>query len=499
VCISSEQLHRLVMGNREITLLITKIESECQVQGLTFKDLYVWPVIRCLIVRKLIQSQSKRSTTKRTLWQRAKNLVLTQIRSLWNIGKLRTACSVNLFGPCGHRNIMSDGKLISRHQDTWHDYLNRKGIQVSSWLHGVCKAHPIKQKYPAYSIEAFAQLCRVISKLSKRIDRVHGDLEAILTILEHSKHGVRLTRNEIEFELSYFCRIKDKIKAKLKIIRPKLSIVICFYEMNQMAYIQACNELKIKTSECQHGAQNDMHPMYTHWNNMPEEGYSMLPDEFWVWNKVSYVRLKNWFPEPRFMVFQCGNISRTIKIAEDQNEVYRRRIKSIVGEYEKIILLSLQSWPNIFKSWILEVISRSPENWLWLVRQHPLHRLPESDKRSIFLNRKYECGLEIEYATDIPLDYLLPYVSVNLTGFSSVGLDAARFGVPTVFFHENALHGYRELIKQGIFKYCDNADDMLACLKDNKSLTRELSEIDDTFRGSHTMRMLKKSLSLTPD
>ena len=56
----------------------------------------------------------------------------------------------------------------------------------------------------------------------------------------------------------------------------------------------ACHKLKIKVIEYQHGFINDYYNMYTNWKNLPNNGFELLPDIFWVWAEDNAIKINEW-------------------------------------------------------------------------------------------------------------------------------------------------------------------------------------------------------------
>ena len=112
---------------------------------------------------------------------------------------------------------------------------------------------------------------------------------------------------------------------------------------------------------------------------------------------------------------------------------------------------------------VIEAMRRSPENWVWLLRLHPLYNSKEhkDSMREIMLKNGIT-NYEIDNATSCPLYALLKFCDHHITAWSSVCYEALVFGVPTTLVHREGWELYDSYIEQGLFNRADNAEELIA-------------------------------------
>ncbi len=124
----------------------------------------------------------------------------------------------------------------------------------------------------------------------------------------------------------------------------------------------------------------------------------------------------------------------------------------LLRKYEKIILVTLGLPERPFPEHMFEAMSRLPENWLWLLRRHPLHK--HKDDGIVERLKSYRINnYEIQQATEQPLYLLLEYSHHHLTDYSAVAIEALLFGVPTTFLAFDGYDYFKEYVDRGFFNY----------------------------------------------
>lgn len=247
----------------------------------------------------------------------------------------------------------------------------------------------------------------------------------------------------------------------LEVSRTRLALTICYYSLPAFAYAAACHDLGILCVEIQHGQQGDFHPMYSHWNAVPEGGYEVMPDVFWTWGELSQKRLETWTKQSRkHEVIVGGNPWLALRSSERSAADQRTDGKV------KTILLSLQY--SEIPDFVVEAANRLP-GVEWLIRLHPRFVKDREGVRD-FCRRAFDTGVEweIDRATDADYYEILWDVDLQLTGWSTTAYEALHFGVPTILIHPNGRDAMREYLSRNIFQYADNADTLLELIVENR-------------------------------
>ena len=123
-------------------------------------------------------------------------------------------------------------------------------------------------------------------------------------------------------------------------------------------------------------------------------------------------------------------------------------------------------------------MKRSPKDWLWLIRLHPLRRHTAPEIKNI-LNNSGINNFEIEKATSLPLFGLLMMVDHHVTIFSSVVIEAATFGIQTSLIGTEGRDIFKSQIEKRICCYTPDSNSLIAHIAG--VLRNHKTPIDDNF------------------
>lgn len=441
---------------------IRKVESEVNIENITLNDVNIWPIYRLKIYQKYI----KKKITTSFLLSKFFNYFLEFITSLFLYIKnpLREKdVDVIYFTRSSESQDIVSKKLFNRYSDTYqYLYSKNKKIQViesfdfKSHLKGERTNNKIVYIHFLLVIEKFKFY--LLSILKKR------DLELVSlkkSINKHFKFQLDI-KNDI-FWILHLSKFYEKI---IKKFNCKQVLFVCFYRPEAMAICLACKRLNIESIEYQHGIQNDNHPMYSNWTKLPKEGFWLLPSNFWMWEKIFAKRIIKWSKGSKYHnVFVGGNLWIDYQksfLARSKNTIL---VQKTINRYR--ILVSLQG-DNYLPKFLLDFIKKYANEFDWIFRDHP--RIPISTKNRNILE-KYSL-LNINLSSNCSLYELFKFVNIHITGFSSVGYEASKFNIKTIFFHENAKDGLSDLLNTKNFYFVENENSLLEILNQNNVIRK---------------------------
>lgn len=250
----------------------------------------------------------------------------------------------------------------------------------------------------------------------------------------------------------------------LERLRPRAVFLVCYYNTIGMGLLLACQRLGIRTVELQHGIQWPYNVAYCHWGAVPDGGYALLPDRLWVWGPGAQQQIDPWFPlagEPHGSI--VGGHPWLGRWLEGDVEVHPERTGFLdqCASHERVILVTLQGIPDPVPDLLLQALQRSPGEWLWLLRTHPVAREPDPDALRSLLQTRGITNAEIENATALPVHALLRRATHHVTCYSSTSHEALSFGVPTALIHRVGFEYYAPYIEAGVFNAAPDADALL--------------------------------------
>jgi hypothetical protein len=241
--------------------------------------------------------------------------------------------------------------------------------------------------------------------------------------------------------------------------------VVAILPSRELCYV--CRQRGIWVCDVQHGVIANEHYWYgaQFRENDPRE---WLPNSFLVWDSGSHDVINIWAEKKNIETVIIGNpwVDRFRK-SHDRDEIvkYLKNYYEINNDKRKTILLTL-SWgghglENRFIHESLEkFIKDTSDKYCWKIRLHPNQvRGFASDEGREFLKYFDENfkGMNIEWraATEMPLPLLLSLVDLHVTWLSSVCMEAAYFGIPSLVLCPKLQKGgsfesyYEYLVKLG--------------------------------------------------
>jgi hypothetical protein len=235
------------------------------------------------------------------------------------------------------------------------------------------------------------------------------------------------TKIEFEYINQYILMFLSYIEAYeyiLNRIRPKIIFVECYYSLSNLALIHVAHIYKIKIVDIQHAIQVDTHYMYTNFYNHPKEGYTMLPNYFWVWDNKSLKQIREWSQKTsKHKAILGGNIYTTFFKNIPKNNL------NIYPSGKINILLALDTNKN-YVDYIKEVILED-KNYIWHLRDHPAHNY-NLIKEKEFDKIEGE-NIEFYYSNKVKLIEYLHNVDVTITFGSTISfIGKELYKIPSI-------------------------------------------------------------------
>lgn len=263
---------------------------------------------------------------------------------------------------------------------------------------------------------------------------------------------------------------KEQLGGLLAANRPRLVITSCTYLRPTLSMTWAARERGVLVADAQHGGNGPFHMGYTHWRDVPDQGYRLLPDLYLVWDAVSANNVGRWLPQqgtrPSIAVSGRFDLEATRRAALGPEG--RSPLELATHGSARTILVTLQPLPSTgLTPLLIAVMKAAPADWTWLIRSHPM---AVAWKRADMLPATIEAALrehgiaraESQLSTALPLAAILPLVDHHLTGFSGTVQECAAFGISTTFVHGAARFSFPTYIDSGAAEIATTAEAVLA-------------------------------------
>lgn len=490
------------MNNHEIMKLINEIEELFPVDTWVVDDIHVWPLIRLSLASNLYRYTNN------------SNIELAQ-RKRQYISKIQKT----VFGLVASLKATLLDKV---NNDLWHRHADAVFLSDSS-----CRIQLIDKWYDRYCepfIEEFKKigwstiLYETTGNYEYRVSRSNKsvliqtqmDIAKIKSILTINRKNIKFNLSEWDGFVSYcykkrienyVCSVQELLnrvntinivsnmfKIRLRINRPKLAFVECYYSEQGMAFNLACKQLGIPSIDIQHGVQGDNHEAYGRWNKIPNDGYELLPSHFWCWTSSETKAIDKWSNNltcetHKPLVGSNLWLEKWLSGDSDIVQIYDSLIGEIVDDNHINILYTLQPGYDP-QPWFYHAVNNSPSNWKWFIRLHH-NMIHERERVRIMFNTNCTNNTVcIDAATDLPLLAWLRHIDVHVTQSSSCVIEAEAFGLRSVITHINGVSLFENQINNGTAVIAFDMDDFLKSIchlinnGEKQTINRKSSNID---------------------
>ncbi len=339
----------------KILQLLERIERECEVNAIRCDGEKVWPLIRMFLWRQLVHGPNTLNT---------KPHPRTLIPSAFTIRDPIPCPGMSLPESCEalflsrHENHVEKigGKWINSYLDPYLELVKRKFTTLKLEIEDPGKEARALRFYDGVhfqqpSVAAFTETPFSLENW----DEFQEKAEPLLGFpIPESNYLLGI--HELRLYKAYFSRLLQKIK-------PKIVFIICWYYERWMSLCWACRDLGIPTVDLQHGKQGKYHGLYSHWGNLPEDGYALMPKYFWTWGKESQENFGQWIPANH--AFHQAVVGGNQWLAGwkkgryfAEGEIFQNLARKC-ALYSRVILVSLQPIEPVLAKCIEELLLNS--------------------------------------------------------------------------------------------------------------------------------------------
>lgn len=228
----------------------------------------------------------------------------------------------------------------------------------------------------------------------------------------------------------------ERYKKILSLLSPQAAFLYCFYDIENLLIIKACNDLNIPVVELQHGRVKE-HWAYEFLSYIPLNGRCWIPKNFWLWDEPSREFLESLGVKEFADIKVIGNPWAYLNQKGYLTEKDIRDRNAAINPTFVNVLVTLQGKgiPNFLRN----AIEESDVNTKWHIRLHP--RYKETAECMEFLDSKPE-KIEWKNASERELYSILPKMDYHLTFYSVVCVEAGYFGIHNLVMDSLAVDAY---------------------------------------------------------
>jgi hypothetical protein len=413
------------MNNQEFLDFIINIEEKDKVERLHYKNMHLWPIVRCYLFKAFVTNQDNNYVPTLSFF---KKLISHTWHSIKDFKKFLNP--FKKYDLC----FFGTGLSKSKFNDKFYDYL----------------LEPIIEKYEAKKQTALFLERNLYLKYPKNRPSFFTSFIDNLAVLFSYLLApfIRLDYVNIsDLNLSSIVKLKRYIAAVyilgkfysivLTISQPKKIYMTSYYSLTGLAMCYAGWLKNIPVIEVQHGnIYNNF--AYLGWNKVPSQGYNTLPNKYLFWHNIdtqffNIQNSKNFIQRHKAVTYGIP----WLKFWQSKDRTvlyYNHLLQQALKNYKVSVIVTLR--PDIFNNneWnkLIPVIRETESSIFWFIRKHPtmLQSQHESLKEICNLNCK---NVDYEYASSFPLYSLLNIVQLHITTASNVAAEALSFNVPSLF------------------------------------------------------------------
>ncbi|MGH9371971.1 MAG: hypothetical protein ACRD15_10625 [Vicinamibacterales bacterium] len=486
-------------------------ERDFPVAAWTAHGVRVWPIVRL----QLLAQNANASVLQDAVGGGARRnaAAVARVVGTWaaatardwrhNTIRLRRADAVFLAYSSGNQPTI-DGRRYNPLLAPYVHLLQRTGRTAAVWEMCHEGEYNIPRSIPSAFIQPQLLAHRIASLFMYRPNEDDAVVDGFRELVARARAAGlvnRYTNVRALLRDTYFVRrTADWFKRRLAIVGPSHGFV-ADYGLREQAFCLACRELGIPSVELQHGVINDTHPAYAGWQAVPVGGYESRPALFWCWDATGVAAIERW-------AARAPGGARAVLGGDPWREQWRQDDAVLVRAFDERIatikealpasahvLVTLDPTGAVVPDILIEAMRRSPAEWCYWVRLHPLGqraRLPDA-RRTLDANR-IRCA-PVHLSSEWPLHAVLRHVDAHVTGcWSTVVMEAEDFGVSSVACAERAREVFPQQMADGTLRIAATPDELLTAVAlqiRNRRPRRAVSAADPE-------RALRDALSTAP-
>jgi hypothetical protein len=486
------------MNSKDIFKIIEKIEANLDLEKFKLYGIDVWPYLRNQLVFQLNTEIKKGNIKKYNYLQRIWEKITLLPTGLFNFLKFyikdnrnndtsTTECDILFFTTSLAKRMELEEGWYDVFVDPIIDHYSSKNISYRTFE----SSQRLDFKYPRYRktklilpkmllVYLRSLFLFLTAKTTLDFEITYNQYTYLLVKNGLKKHIKRKHILMIEFLFVY--QLSKYFAIQLKKINPKIVFIVSYYGYTGMALCYACNNLKIKSVDIQHGVQGKYHPAYGSFLKIPLTGFNTMPDIFLNWSKTESDIINMWAKNTNnIRSFVIGNptqqkfLTNNI-ISEYYDEMFKQHFINKILKPK--VLITLQ-WGDFIPVTYIKLLEISSDEYFYLIRFHPSTTFKEIKNVKRKLTKINKHIFEIDFPTKLPIYALLRNIDIHITQNSSVVIEAAHFNVKSIVIDKIGAAYYEEYIKNGMAYHYENENQILRMLKQitiNKN-QREISRL----------------------
>lgn len=407
----------------------------------SFSGIDIWPIIKATAVMRVLNAMqvAPYGTLSSPSWQTLATWICQRFGRAGS-RQFQTEAEVLCLANSAPA-IRVGGHVLNPHLDPLRVAFEKVEIDTVTAYYDVSYQSGLRFAMPSIGLATETLSARSMPSLLSRSDKLRTILKPLEAVL--ARYGLRgdaglfgrvmSTAALAEYYFNFFAR------------SPKLRglLLTNYYNPHGWAAVAAAARLGIPSADVQHGVQGPYHHAYS-WPEISGRVPNTLPQYYLCWTEEDVANLRQhvgWGDKAMLAGPSCFQLdalaSRKEKMAGPASEAlerYRSGAAEIFHQAEAerasgrtIVGLFMQYKEEV--QWLHALRRHLPDAIALWVRRHPgvrnRGRMPSPPEIK-----------GVRYVDHIPLAPLLQSIDLVVTGYSSVGIEAAHAGIPVISYSE---------------------------------------------------------------
>jgi len=490
--------------------ILKDIEEHVPVNDIVYRGLRVWPFLRILFAGDLYgkkqggisaipaqENDRDPCDDHAAAFDQLYQTVSSSILGL--LGLKEDHHSDILFFSRGYEYLPYDEKDYNRHFSPIKEVLEEMGISHVDLIVPYDGKSREPKRFPVVNatkaIEFAEQTVALRWKMGPRPPI--RNLSKLLNYISEKKISIPFDYEKCVHTLDRTLEYAAVFERLLKHIRPKAVFLTCFYNDILYGVILAARRLNIPSVEVERWFTQCGDLCVSNWTQVPEEGYELIPDYYWVWSEDSTPALDSW---PRKSSHNLAPIVAGHLFM--QRELKRVPISPRPAGKERVMLVTLEEMPhkniaNLIPEVVARAMEMAPDSWLWIFRQHfemdAAHFEPIRDYM-----RKWGNKVKMEPVSECHLYSTLRMVDYHICQTISTGIEAEALGIPTIIVWPDPAKYYPKEIERGIFLHTTDPAELIRIISEKRKPNARGKRVIELDRNV-ARRALKQLIQTTSD
>lgn len=302
---------------------------------------------------------------------------------------------------------------------------------------------------------------------------------------------------KVFYRLKYITAYAQVFNEVLRRIKPRAIFFELYYSPETMGLLLAAKQNKIATVEVQHGTMGRAQWLSTHWTYFPKNGFSILPDYFFVYDQFEKKNLERFQPEKiKFITgIPFGFLGAKKALESSSDDALYKNLHN-----NKYVILWINQYDSVEIDEVRKLALALPSQSVILYRLHPM-LLPKAKEIEQYFYSQNITNVWVEKPSLAGLTTLLQYAQHLIARYSTVVREAMMFPINITLVDKVGHYLLSDFCDAGRLDYASDYQSLEQCIlkkvkSGNTIAPKEQVEIFEHFKHTYLSDTLDSAVNL---